>query len=218
VTILAILTLIVLSPVFTSIPINMTNHPSRVNQYQKTHSGSFSRMLCWRLLIRLDHPSCAMVAEPTIVYFNASYVTTFTGHRLQRLIAPPRQDDCINQDKGGRRVDGRSLSKRTRTTQALTKDDICPFRFTVKWDYCGFYITLLKINYGCCKHENHLKGDLSKLSLPRQLIPDKEKKIFDLWRRHALEVLSAGLMFSPNLASSSPRPKLCTLLPNHLSH
>jgi hypothetical protein len=89
----------------------------------------------------------------------------------------PRQDDCINMDKGGRQLDGRSQSKRTRTTQALTTDQICPFTFNVKWDLVGFYITLQKISFGCPHHENHLKGDLSKLSLPMQLIPEKEKEI-----------------------------------------
>ena len=88
----------------------------------------------------------------------------------------PRQDDCINMDKGGRRRDGRSQSKRTRTTQALTPDKLCPFRLTIKWDLSGFYITLVNKG-GCPTHENHLKGDLSKLSLPMQLIPEKEKDI-----------------------------------------
>jgi hypothetical protein len=94
-----------------------------------------------------------------------------------KIDCQPRQDDCINQDKGGRRAEGRSLSKRTRTTQALTLADTCPFRFTVKWDYFGFYVTVEKINFGCSKHENHLKGDLSKLALPIQLIPENEKEI-----------------------------------------
>jgi hypothetical protein len=94
-----------------------------------------------------------------------------------KIDCPSRQDDCINQDKGGRRAGGRSLSKRTRTTQALTKSDICPFRFTVKWDFYGFYITVEKINFGCSNHENHIKGDLSKLSLPIQLLPKNEQEI-----------------------------------------
>ena len=89
----------------------------------------------------------------------------------------PQEDDCINMDKGGRRTNGRSQSKRTRTTQALTSDGICPFTFTVKWDLLGFYITKEKIGYGCPNHEYHLKGDLSKLSLPMHLIPEKEKEI-----------------------------------------
>jgi hypothetical protein len=89
----------------------------------------------------------------------------------------PRQDDCINMDKGGRRHEGRSLSKRTRTTQALKADEICPFRFTVRWDSCGFYVTLEKRHYGSPCHENHVNGDLSNLTLPIQLIPEKEKEI-----------------------------------------
>jgi hypothetical protein len=97
--------------------------------------------------------------------------------KLGKKDGAPRQDDCINMDKGGRRRDGRSHSKRTRTTQAFSTDGICPFTFTVKWDYLGFYITVEKINFGCPNHANHLKGDLSKLSLPMQLIPEKEKEI-----------------------------------------
>jgi hypothetical protein len=45
-----------------------------------------------------------------------------------------------------------------------------PIGFTVKWDVLGFYITFVR-------HKNHLKGDLSKLSLPMQLIHEKEKEI-----------------------------------------
>ena len=89
----------------------------------------------------------------------------------------PRQDDLINMDKGGRRHGGVSESKRTRTTQALTIDDRCPFSFTVKWDFHGFYITKESIIYGCPNHENHLQGDLSTLSLPMNLIPEQEKEI-----------------------------------------
>ena len=80
-------------------------------------------------------------------------------------------------DKGGRRAQGRSLSRRTRTTQALTCGQLCPFAFTVKWDFFGFYITLARLGSGCPHHENHLKGDLSKLAMPMQLIPEKEKEI-----------------------------------------
>jgi hypothetical protein len=80
-------------------------------------------------------------------------------------------------DKGGRRKEGRSQSKRTRTTQALTTDGLCPFTFTVKWDFYGFYITVEKVDFGCPNHGNHLKGDLSKLALPMQLIPEKEKEM-----------------------------------------
>jgi hypothetical protein len=55
--------------------------------------------------------------------------------------------------------------------------EVCPFKFTVKWDLYGFYVTVEKKGFGCPNHENHIKGDLSKCSLPIQLIPDKEKEI-----------------------------------------
>jgi hypothetical protein len=97
--------------------------------------------------------------------------------KLGKKESAPRQDDCINMDKGGRRKDGKSQSKRTRTTQSITSHGLCPFTFTVKWDYYGFYITVEKINFGCPNHHNHLKSDLSKLNLPMQLIPEKEKEI-----------------------------------------
>jgi hypothetical protein len=69
------------------------------------------------------------------------------------------------------------MSKRTRTAQALTQGDRCPFAFAVKWDLFGFCITVLTSVTGCPNHENHLKGDLSKFSRPMRLIPDKEEEI-----------------------------------------
>jgi hypothetical protein len=101
----------------------------------------------------------------------------YTPKLLAKKDGAPREDDCINMDKGGRRLDGRQKSKRTRTTQALTSKERCPFTFTVKWDLLGFYITKDRITNGCPNHENHLQGNLSKLSLPMHLIPEKEKEI-----------------------------------------
>jgi hypothetical protein len=90
--------------------------------------------------------------------------------------APRWQDDCINVDKGGRCPQGTSQSKRTCTSQALTRDYMHPFNFTVKWDLFGFYITGERKGFGCPNHTDHRnKGDLSKLFLPTQLIPEKEK-------------------------------------------
>jgi hypothetical protein len=51
--------------------------------------------------------------------------------------APP-QDDCINMDKGGQQTKGTSQSKRNHITQTLTSDKLCPFKFTVKWDFFRF--------------------------------------------------------------------------------
>jgi hypothetical protein len=80
-------------------------------------------------------------------------------------------------NKGGRCSGEMSQSERTHTTQALTCEQLCLFGFTVKWDVLGFYITFTRQGSGCPHHKNHLKGDLSKLSLPMQLIPEKEKEI-----------------------------------------
>ena len=46
----------------------------------------------------------------------------------------------------------------------------------MKWNHFGFYITVVN-KVGCSNHENHMKGDLSKLALPMQLIPEAEKDI-----------------------------------------
>jgi hypothetical protein len=90
----------------------------------------------------------------------------------------PWQDDCINMGKGGRQTEGRPQSKRTRTTQALTSNKLCPLKkFTGKWDFFGFYVTVEKKGVGCPNHKMHIKGDLSKRSLPMQLIPENEKEI-----------------------------------------
>jgi hypothetical protein len=104
--------------------------------------------------------------------------------------------------------------KRTRTTQALTSNEICPSKFTVKCDLLRFHITVLEKNgCGCPDHENHLKGDLSKCSLPpMQLIPKKEKEIIRSMLDDACTIGAAVernyiFALSPNLASSSQRLK-----------
>jgi hypothetical protein len=59
----------------------------------------------------------------------------------------------------------------------LLSDKLCPFKFTVKWDFFGLYVTVEKKGFGYPNHKNHIKGDLSKYSLPMQLISGKEKEI-----------------------------------------
>jgi hypothetical protein len=88
----------------------------------------------------------------------------------------PRQDDCINQDKGGRRTGGRALSKRTRTTQALVKDDVCCFSFRVEWDSFGFFVNTNR-TAGNPMHSNHVLDGLNQLTLPLNLLPQQEKDI-----------------------------------------
>jgi hypothetical protein len=109
--------------------------------------------------------------------FKCKLCNRFCKSRFPKKDDAPRQDDCINMDKGGRRPKGRSQSKRTRTTQALTCEQLCPSDFTVKWGVLGFYITFARQGSGCPHHKNHLKVNLSKLFLPMQLIPEKEKEI-----------------------------------------
>jgi hypothetical protein len=60
---------------------------------------------------------------------------------LAKKDGAPREDDCINMDKGGRRHNGRAQSKRTRSYQALASNGICPFHFTFRWDFFGFCIS-----------------------------------------------------------------------------
>ena len=89
----------------------------------------------------------------------------------------PCEDDCINMDRGGRCHDGRTLSKRTRTTQALASEHFCHFGFTVRWDLFGYFITTSWDGSGCPNHASHPNVDLSTLSLPMNLVPDVEKEI-----------------------------------------
>ena len=86
-----------------------------------------------------------------------------------------RQDSMINSKARGSRVNGRSLTRRTRTTQAQSVDDICYFRFTVKWDNYGFYIPVTRCN-GCPTHRNHISEGLNKRTIPLKLVPEHEKE------------------------------------------
>jgi hypothetical protein len=111
----------------------------------------------------------------------------------------PRQDDRINMDKGDRQTEGRSQSKRTRTTQALTSDKLCPFKVTAKWDFFGFYryITVEKKCFGCPNYKNHTKGDLSRCSLPMQLTFEMEKEILrSMWDACIGAVVGQNYVFS----------------------
>ena len=86
-----------------------------------------------------------------------------------------RQDSMINSRSRGSRENGRSLSRRTRTTQATSREDICPFRFAVKWDDYGFYIPVTRSN-GCANHRKHLSDGLNRRTIPLKLVPDHEKE------------------------------------------
>jgi hypothetical protein len=123
----------------------------------------------------------------------------------------PRQDDCINQDKGGRRTGGRSLSKRTRTTQALAKDDVCCFSFRVEWDSFGFFVNTNR-TAGNPMHSNHVIDGLNQLTLPLNLLPQQEKDTL----QHMTDVGLDATMFSLSLVDSLPQLNWRTLLQNPL--
>jgi hypothetical protein len=142
---------------------------------------------------------------------NHTFQCKFCNHLYRPLLGKkdnaPWQDDCISMDKGGRRTEGRSYSKRTHTTQALTSDKLCPFKFNVEWDCFGLYcVTVEKKGFGCPNHESHIKGDLSKCSLPIQLISGKQKEILR-------SVSNLGCMHR-----SCWWPKLCLLQTRQLHH
>jgi hypothetical protein len=127
--------------------------------------------------------------------------------KLGKKDGAPRQDDCINMDKGGRHQDGRSQSKRTRTTQALTSEKLCPFGFTVKWNHFGFYITLVN-KAGCSNHEKiTLRATYLNWRCQCNSSLKQKKTFFNLCWMHALDPLLVVIIFSSNWASSSQRLK-----------
>jgi hypothetical protein len=96
--------------------------------------------------------------------------------------------------------------------------NLCPFKLTVKWDSFGFYITLEKSSYGCPNHENDIKGDLSKLTLPMRLIPEKEKQILQSMSDACIgPAVGRNYIFS-RLGKFITRSQLASLLPSRLSH
>jgi hypothetical protein len=107
-----------------------------------------------------------------------------------------REDSLINDRARGSRENGRSLVRRTRTTQALCHDDICPFRFVVKWDAQGFYIPVARCN-GCPNHRNHISEGLNKCTIPLKLVPQEEKdNLRDMFDASFGEAVGRNYVFS----------------------
>ena len=107
-----------------------------------------------------------------------------------------RADSLINDRALGFRENGRSLSRRTRTTQALSRDNICPFRFVVKWDDQGFYIPVGRCN-GCPNHCNHISAGLNKRTIPLKLVPQEEKEnLCDMFDASFGEAVGRNYVFS----------------------
>ena len=84
-----------------------------------------------------------------------------------------RKDSFVNSEKGGRRKNGQSGPRRTKTMKALDHDSTCKFGFNVKYDDIGFYLDEAS---GNPYHSNHPKVDPSSLPLSTKLIPEQEKE------------------------------------------
>ena len=107
-----------------------------------------------------------------------------------------REDSLINNRSRGSRENGRSLIRRTRTTQAHCHNDICPFRFVVKWDEQGFYIPVARCN-GCPHHRNHISDGLNKRTIPLKLVPQEEKdNLHDMFDASFGEAVGRNYVFS----------------------
>jgi len=76
----------------------------------------------------------------------------------------------INNDKKGRRDDGRSGPRRTSVAQTLRK---CGFKFVLKWDEYGYYIEL-RWSSGCNLHLYHPQPIPNSTSLPSRLYTEED--------------------------------------------
>ena len=91
---------------------------------------------------------------------------------LNKKSGPFRQDYIVNSDKKGRRVNGRSAARRSTTKRAISKEQICKFKFHIGWDSKGFFLNQIA---GTPYHSSHPKVDPSTIPIPSRLIPEQEK-------------------------------------------
>jgi len=91
---------------------------------------------------------------------------------IKRTDADYRETHLSNDGERGERQNGRSLPRRT---SAQNPDVKCSFKFSVKCDAYGYYITL-KRNGGNATHSNHPKYDTADVPFPPRLMTDEEKK------------------------------------------
>jgi MULE transposase domain len=110
---------------------------------------------------------------------------------------PFREDYMIDSATRGKREDGRSKSRRTRTTKSLPDaPHVCHFGFRIKWDSLGFYIPIAT-HSGCPNHVNHLSDGLDRLTLPLKLIPEREKETLqDMCQAAIGNAVSRNYIFS----------------------
>ena len=82
-----------------------------------------------------------------------------------------RQTYMINNDKRGRRKDGKKGPRKTAVSD--TTQGICPLKFLLKWDSHGYFIELRR-NAGCGMHEFHPMPVPNSTPLPARLLTEEE--------------------------------------------
>lgn len=108
-------------------------------------------------------------------------VFTCSRHRVHSKISKGKdfgdyRNQALHNDrkKNSRGAAGRNLARRTRTDKPTESGLICHYRFTVKWDDLGYYLSL---GTGCANHEHHPKLRATDLSLPSRLTDPLEQEV-----------------------------------------
>lgn len=116
-----------------------------------------------------------------------------------------RQTHLTNDGERGERENGRALPRRTSTQDV--SHNTCSFRFTIKCDEKGYFITLRR-GGGCPTHTGHPRYNTSEIPFPPRLMTEEEKK--DLKNLHKTScgngVCSAYLL--SKLGRLVPRSKI----------
>ncbi len=84
-----------------------------------------------------------------------------------------RKTILVNDGERGERINGRSGPRRT-STQDIS-DGTCGFKFTVRCDSLGYYITLFRCA-GRCYHCGHVKYNFTDVGIPLQHLEKEDLK------------------------------------------
>ncbi len=84
-----------------------------------------------------------------------------------------RKTILVNDGERGERINGRSCPRRT-STQDITNGK-CGFKFTVRCDSLGYYITLFRCA-GHCYHSRHVKYNFTDVGVPLRHLEKEDLK------------------------------------------
>ena len=98
------------------------------------------------------------------------------SEKKKRKAGDFKKSSLINNDKGNRRKNGKSLPRRSNAA-AFDKHK-CPFGFVIRCDSLGFFISLAKCG-GNNLHMYHPKIDGTEIQYPTRLLPQDEIKNFE---------------------------------------